>query len=131
MDVTEISFLAGRLLIGGYFLFNGIVHIVQFKQMVGYTAIHGIPFPKMGVVVATVLILIGGLGVVLGVYPTISLYALVLFMVPVTFSMHAFWKITDPNERRIERVQFLKNMALLGAILMLLGLETPWPLSLM
>ena len=126
-----MSFLLGRILLGGYFLFNGVIHIVQFKQMVGYTASKGFPFPTMWVILATVLIFAGSLGIIFGVYPVVSLYALVLFMVPVTFSMHAFWKIQDQNERRIERVQFLKNMALLGAIMMLLVMPTPWPISLM
>jgi len=30
----------------------------------------------------------------------------------------------------MEQVQFMKNMAILGAILMLLAIPTPWPMSL-
>jgi len=43
--------------------------------------------------------------------------------------MHAFWK-EEGQTRVVEKIQFLKNMALLGAVLMLLAIPTPWMLSL-
>ena len=36
------------------------------------------------------------------------------------FMMHAFWKVQDPMAKMSERVNFTKNMALLGAALILL-----------
>ncbi|MBI4120786.1 MAG: DoxX family membrane protein [Parcubacteria group bacterium] len=130
MDILIISFLLGRVLLGGYFLFNGVMHLKQLKSMVGYAASHGVPFTTVSVFVASLLILLGGAGVLLGIYPEWSLIALIVFLVPVTFYMHAFWKVADPDERRMARIQFLKNIALLGAILMLLSVGTPWPYSL-
>ncbi|OHB17891.1 MAG: hypothetical protein A2544_01365 [Candidatus Zambryskibacteria bacterium RIFOXYD2_FULL_43_10] len=62
-----------------------------------------------------------------------------LFFIPVTFTIHAFWKPARPNghsggeegqARMMERVQFMKNLAILGAILMLLTIPIPWPMSL-
>lgn len=53
-----------------------------------------------------------------------------LFLLPVTFMVHTFWKTSDPMEKMSERIQFEKNMALLGAALMLAALSQPWPLSL-
>jgi hypothetical protein len=45
--------------------------------------------------------------------------------------MHNFWKLEDPQLRMADKINFMKNMALLGAILMLLAIPSPWPLSLM
>ena len=131
MEINELFFLLGRLALGGYFAFNGVMHFLQFNQMVGYTASKGVSHPRIAVLCATPLILFGGLGILLGVYVTISLYLLIIFLIPVTVIMHAFWKVSDPNERIVARIQFLKNIALLGAIAMLLLVPTPWPLSLM
>jgi uncharacterized membrane protein YphA (DoxX/SURF4 family) len=70
--------------------------------------------------------MLGGLGIVLGVSPEASLTLLLIFLVPVSFKMHAFWNETDPNARMMERVQFMKNMALIGALLMLYAIPVPW-----
>jgi len=47
--------------------------------------------------------------------------ALVLFLLPVTYMMHAFRKIQDPMVKMGEMVNFMKNHALLGAVLILLS----------
>jgi hypothetical protein len=44
--------------------------------------------------------------------------------------MHNFWKLEDPQSRMAEKINFMKNTALVGAILMLLAIPSPWPLSL-
>ncbi|MBI4118469.1 MAG: DoxX family protein [Parcubacteria group bacterium] len=131
MDFFTLAFLLGRLFLGGYFLFNGVMHFVQIKQMIGYAASKSVPIAPVSVPLASFLIVVGGAGVLLGVYPEWSLLALAVFMIPVTLYMHPFWKVTDPNERRISRIQFLKNVALLGAILMLLSVPAPWSFSLL
>ena len=68
-----------------------------------------------------VLLLVGGLSVLFDVLPIVGLIALVLFLVPVTFIMHAFWKVQDPMAKMGEMVNFMKNIALLGAVLILLA----------
>jgi uncharacterized membrane protein YphA (DoxX/SURF4 family) len=76
------------------------------------------------------LLLIGGLSILLGVYPPIGTIALAAFLIPVTFMMHAFWKVQDPMAKMGETVNFTKNLALLGAALILLGVPQPWVVSL-
>jgi putative oxidoreductase len=46
---------------------------------------------------------------------------LVLFLIPVTFIIHPFWKIQDPAAKMGEMINFTKNLALLGAVLILLA----------
>jgi putative oxidoreductase len=38
-------------------------------------------------------------------------------LVPTTLAGHAFWEIDDPAQRGMQRVQFLKNVGLLGGLL--------------
>lgn len=130
-DYTEIMFLVGRVLFGGYFVMSGLNHFMKSEMMVGYTQSKGVPMPKIAVTVSGLLLLTGGLGVLTGAYVGWAVLALVLFLVPVSFKMHAFWAISDPMAKMSDMTNFLKNMALLGATLMLLTIPGPWPFSLL
>jgi putative oxidoreductase len=122
--------LLGRVLLGGFFLYSGFNHFRGLSMMSGYAASKGIPYPKLAIGGTGALLLIGGLSIVLGYQPVIGVVALVLFFVGVTPMMHAFWKVSDPQAKMAERVNFAKNAALLGAVLMLLAIPQPWALSL-
>ncbi|MFI5913859.1 DoxX family protein [Dactylosporangium sp. NPDC051541] len=39
-------------------------------------------------------------------------------LVPTTLAGHAFWDIEDPAQRTQQRIQFLKNMGLMGGLLL-------------
>jgi putative oxidoreductase len=127
--MQTILFLVGRLLLGGFFLYSGYNHFKGLAMMTGYVQSKGIPVPKAAVAVTGLLLLIGGLSILLGLYPTLGSISLVLFLVPTTFLMHAFWKVQDPMARMGERVNFMKNLALLGAALLLLSIPEPWSTS--
>jgi hypothetical protein len=43
--------------------------------------------------------------------------------------MHNYWTATDPNVRLADSINFQKNMALLGAALVMLAVPRPWPYS--
>ena len=43
--------------------------------------------------------------------------------------MHNFWTVKDPQQKMGEMVHFSKNIALLGFVLMTLGIPRPWPMS--
>lgn len=122
----SILFLIGRFVFGGYFLMNAWNHFKHVESLTGYAQFKGVPASRAAVLVSGTLLFLGGLGVVLGVAPETALAALIIFLVPVSFKMHAFWKETDPSARMMERIQFMKNMALIGACLMLYAVPTPW-----
>ena len=122
----DILFLIGRLIFGGYFLLQAWNHFMHIDGLTGYAASKGVPSPRAAVFLSGVLLLLGGLGVLFEISPEASLALLLIFLIPVSFKMHAFWKETDPNSCMMERVQFMKNMALVGAILMLYAIEVPW-----
>jgi uncharacterized membrane protein YphA (DoxX/SURF4 family) len=127
----DIVFLIGRILVGGYFLYNASNHLfLGTTGLTGYAASKNVPMPKVAVYVAGVLLLIGGLSILLGYQPLIGTIALVLFFVPVTFKMHDFWAVQDPMAKMGEMVNFTKNTALLGSSLMFLAIPQPWPFSL-
>ena len=117
---TTILYL-GRILFGGYFIFNGFNHFKMLEMMSGYAKSKGVPFPKLSVSFSGILLLVGGASVLFDVLPGVGLISLILFLVPVTFMMHAFWKVQDPMAKIGEMVNFMKNFALLGAVVILLA----------
>jgi len=54
----------------------------------------------------------------LGTFPRVAAMALAGALVPTTYTAHAFWTITDPAVRAQQKVHFLKNVGLLGGVLL-------------
>ena len=130
MSYLDYAFVLGRILYGGFFVLGGLNHFQHLNMMSGFVASKGVPAPKAAVVVSGLLIIVGGLSVIVGYHVWIGLLCIMLFLVPVTFLMHNYWVETDMTQRINQRVNFQKNVALLGAALMMLMISKPWPLSL-
>ena len=126
--VGGVAFLAGRVLFGAVLAFMGVNHFLSVDEMAGYAASKGVPAPRLGVVATGVLLLVGGASLVLGVYPIVGAAALVVFFVVATPAIHDFWNVEDPEARQSEITDFLKNVALTGGALVLLGVGAgSWP----
>lgn len=66
----------------------------------------------------------------LGVCPAVGIILLIVFMLGTTFTMHNFWTVSDPQMKQADMINFRKNLAIVGALLMLLAIPQPWPFSL-
>jgi putative oxidoreductase len=118
----QILFLIGRILLGGYFLYNGIGHFKGLTGMVGYSKSKGVPLAKAAVVISGVILTLGGLTIIANRYAILGMVALVVCLVPITFMMHRFWKESDPMVRMGEKINFTKNLALIGALILLVSI---------
>ncbi len=125
----EYVFLLGRILYGGFFIVGGLNHFSHLGMMSGFVASKGVPAGKVAIIISGLLIIIGGASIVLGCRPEIGVLCIVVFLVPVTFMMHAYWQEADAMQQMNQRVNFQKNLALLGAALMILIIPRPWVLS--
>jgi uncharacterized membrane protein YphA (DoxX/SURF4 family) len=76
------------------------------------------------------LLILGGASLLLGYHPTIGATLLVTCLLGFSFRIHNYWAIQDPQAKQAEQVNFMKNMALLGLLLMTLMIPRPWPISL-
>lgn len=125
MDTSLIGilFVIGRILYGGYFFMASVNHFVKNEMLAGYAASKGVPSSRIAVYGSGVLLFFGGLGILTGIFIEISVVLLVVFLLVVSFKMHAYWTVLDPTMRAAEMQAFLKNMALLGAALMFLEIQ--------
>lgn len=124
-------FIIGRILLGGYFILSGSNHFKHLANFTGYAKSKGVPMPREATMLTGAMLIVGGLGILLGVYVQFAILLLSVFLVVTTLQMHQYWKISDQMARMGEEINFKKNMALLGAVLMLLAIPLPWALSLM
>ena len=60
----------------------------------------------------------GGTLLALGIAPRLSALALACSLIPTTLAGHSYWAIEDPALRKQQRIQFHKNMAMLGGLLL-------------
>jgi putative oxidoreductase len=118
----DVIVLIGRLLFTALFLVSAANHFTNTAAMTGYAQSRGVPAARAAVLGGGVLLLLGGLSVLLGVWPDLGALLLAVFLIPTALLMHGFWKETDPQAKMMEQVQFSKDLALAGASLMLLGL---------
>lgn len=113
-------YILGRIIFGVYFIYSGFNHFKNEKGLTGYAKSKGVPSPRLAVLLGGAMLMLGGLGFLTDMYTQQSALILIIFLVPTTFIMHAFWKANDPMQKMSENVNFMKNLALIGALLMML-----------
>jgi uncharacterized membrane protein YphA (DoxX/SURF4 family) len=116
---VDLIVLVGRVLFSAIFISSGIAHLRNAGMMGGYAQSKGVPAARLSVVGSGALILAGGLSVLLGVWPDLGALLILVFLVPTAVLMHDFWRQADPMAKQAEQTNFLKNIALAGAALML------------
>lgn len=124
-----VPLLLGRAIFGGYFLYNGINHFLRREQMSGYAKSKGVPAADLAVQSTGALMILGGLSLLTGYRPKLGAALIGTFLAGVTPTMHAFWKDENPQERQVNMINFLKNVALAGGALIAAGRPEPWPVS--
>jgi len=117
----------GRLFYSLIFVVAGFGHFTH--QEIAYAAAQGIPIAGFLVPASGILAIVGGLSILLGFHGKLGAWLLVLFLLPVTLTMHNFWAVKDPMMQQIQMAMFLKNFSMLGSALFFTQIGTG-PLSL-
>jgi putative oxidoreductase len=112
----------GRVLFALLFLGSAMGHLTKSEAMTQYAQYRKLPAAKAGVIVSGVVLALGALSVVLGVLGDLGALALAAFLIVAAFVFHAFWKESDPQAAATEQAQFMKNIALVGASIVLFAL---------
>ncbi len=60
---------------------------------------------------------VSGTLLALGRAPRLCALALVGSLIPTTLAGHSYWTIEDPAARKLQRIQFHKNLAMIGGLL--------------
>src|SRR3954451_11280049 len=120
----------GRILLCTIFLMVAVGNkIPNFQAVAGYMAKEGVPAPQMMLAGAIVFLIAGSLSVILGYKARIGAFLLLVFLVLATYYFHDFWTLSDLQARQEQTIQFMKNLGLIGAMLLIIANGTG-PLSL-
>lgn len=120
IEYAHISMLAGRLLFGAFFAFNGLNHFMKTDILADYTEKKGVPEARKMVLLTGLMLLLGGTSVVVGAYPLIGAVLIAGFLAVITPVMHDFWQ-HEEQERVEEFTNFMKNMGFIGGALVFMS----------
>ncbi len=116
----EIVLLVGRAIFGLYWVSAAVQNLIGLEKGAPSAGAKGVPHPKLSLVATAPLLIISGICITLGFYAGIASIALIAFLVPASIFRHHFWDVPDPEEAIGERRNFEKNIALIGALLLIL-----------
>ncbi|MFC6733891.1 MULTISPECIES: DoxX family protein [unclassified Haladaptatus] len=108
----------GRLLYGGVLAYTAIENLRNLEGRTAYADAKDVPLPDVLVPASSAMLLVASIGIMLWRAPKLAAAALVGWFLAITPTMHDFWNHEEEN-RQSERIQFLKNTAMLGAAVML------------
>lgn len=92
--------------------------MVSAAQRLGIPLSHD---PKTLVRLNAVIQLVGAAGLLTGRFPRTSAAMLAASLVPTTLAGHRFWEESDPAAKHQQRIQFAKNLSLLGGLIIAAG----------
>jgi putative oxidoreductase len=129
MSFSEyISPLLGRLVLGWFFVGEALRYGGQWDATIQLMALKNIPAAPLLLALVLIVMVLGALSLALGFLTRHG--ALLLFGVTVIASvaMHDYWLIHDPVARGEDFEVFARNMAIAGALLLLVGMG-PGPVA--
>jgi uncharacterized membrane protein YphA (DoxX/SURF4 family) len=109
----------GRALYGGILAYMAVDGFKNNEKRVSVAEEKGVPMPDVLVPFVTGMLFVANLGVVFWKFPRASAGALIVFFLGTTPAIHDFWTM-EGKERHGNKINFLKNVALLGGAVMLL-----------
>jgi len=107
--------LAGRVLLSAIFVLSGISKISAPAATLAYISSVGLPFAHLGLAIAILVELVGGVALVLGYRTRLVAAVLALFTIATALAFHS--NLADQNQF----FHFFKNIAMFGGLLQIVA----------
>lgn len=108
----------GRLLLALPFILGGWDAAREPGPRIGQAAAVGMPNPELAVRANGIIMILAGIALAFDRLSRWAAAVLALVLVPTTIAGHAFWKETEPEKRNSQLAHVLKNLALIGGLLL-------------
>jgi putative oxidoreductase len=109
--------LLGRICYSAIFILASVGHFS--RPTIAWAASQGVPMASILVPLSGLIALLGGISILLGFKARCGAWLVIIFLVPVTFTLHPFWAETDPMMSSMQQTMFLKNLSMIGAALLI------------
>ena len=110
----------GRFLYSGILAYMAVDGFRNNEKRVEIAESKGVPRAEVAVPFVTGMLFVANLGILFWKYPRISAGALIVFFLGTTPAIHDFWTM-EGKERQHNKINFLKNVALLGGAIVFLA----------
>lgn len=110
--------LAARMLLALPFIVLGWEAAQEPGGRTQQAAAIGLPEPELAVRVNGYTMVGAGIALALGLFSRWSATTLAASLAPTTWAGHPFWQETDPQRRKQQRIHFLKNLSMIGGLLL-------------
>ena len=120
---SQLVATVGRVILGAYFLLGGLGKIfgTDGAGEIAHMTAQGIPYAEFMFPLSGACEIIGGLCLVIGLHTRLVSLLLAAFVILVSVTLHAFWKVGAGHEQFIQMVMFLKNMTTFAGLLAFVG----------
>jgi putative oxidoreductase len=109
--------ILGRMLLAAPFIRLGWDAAQSPGGRVDMAAAIGVPKPEAAVRLNGAMMVASGVALALGILPRWAALTLIGCLVPTTAAGHAFWKEDEPQKRTGQLIHFLKNVSMVGGLL--------------
>ncbi len=118
--IERYSPLLARIFMSTIFLISGYGKFVGYSGQVENLSAMGVPMAGFLIIAAIVFEIGGGGLLLLGFKSRIAAAALIVFTITATLMFHAFWTF-EGAERATQMINFLKNLSIMGGLLMVVA----------
>jgi putative oxidoreductase len=120
--MNAILNILGRFFLIVIFLMSAVGNkIPNFGSTAKYMASEGVPMAPLLLVGAIVFLTVGSLSILVGYKARIGATLLLVFLVLATYWFHDFWTVEEAGAKQMQTIDFMKNLALMGAMLMIIA----------
>jgi uncharacterized membrane protein YphA (DoxX/SURF4 family) len=117
---VDVVILIGRIMYSLIFIGSGSAgHLMQTEGTAGYAESRGVPNSRILTQLSGVLIFVGGVAVILGIWADLAALGLAAYSLIAGFMVHHFWTDEDEMVKQSEMSMFMKNLSIAGGGLIL------------
>ncbi|WP_157016029.1 DoxX family protein [Mesorhizobium xinjiangense] len=116
-EPESLLLFAGRLLLGGAFVYAGLRNLANRPMLTQILTARGVPAPRVLLAAGIVLQILAGALLIANLWPALAAVGLMAFLVVATAIFHNFWD--HEGAERAGRINgVVSNAALFGSFLM-------------
>jgi len=123
--IENVLLLAGRVLLGLYFILPGLMKLADFEGSSAYMADHNVPFIAALLSLTILIQLTGGMALIVGYKGNVTAFLLAGLTLLISIYMHNFWDYAQEGAEALARAHeqqnFMKNMGIMAGLLVIAG----------
>ncbi len=119
--MNDVLSLVGRLALVAIFATSGFDKFGNIDGIGRALASKGVPLPTVAAWLTPIVETGFAILIAVGYRVRLSALALVLFTIAATVLFHNFWAFADAGARNMQQLQFMKNLAIVGGLLLLVA----------